>query len=164
MLKYLYCKEVFSEVPEEITLALSISNCQIHCDECNQKELWADIGKPLHSNSLKHLINIHRGISCVCFMGSGNKEYAELNTLAKVVKEKELKVALYLGESVIPTELDMSLYNYIKIGSYQSNRGGLNSPNTNQRMYLIHHDNSKKGTYWCTDITYKFLKDNESKS
>lgn len=164
MLKYLYCKEVFSEVPEEITLALSISNCQIHCNECNQKELWADIGSPLHNNSLNHLISLHDGISCVCFMGSGNKEYQELNTLAKVVREKGLKVALYLGENVIPAELDMSLYDYIKIGPYQSDKGGLDSPNTNQKMYLIHHDNSKKGTYWCTDITYKFLKNNENQN
>ena len=43
-MKYLYLKEVFSEVPGEITLALSISNCQIKCNGCNQKELWNDIG------------------------------------------------------------------------------------------------------------------------
>lgn len=158
MLKYLYCKEVFSEVPEEITLALSISNCQIKCNECNQKDLWKNVGKPLHRSSLTTLIHLHAGITCVCFLGSGNKEYKELNTLAKTVKDNNLKVALYLGEEVIPSELDMSLYDYIKVGPYKAELGGLNSPTTNQRMYLIHHDSYSKGTYWCTDITYKFLK------
>ena len=77
-MKYLYCKEVFSEVPGEITLALSISNCQIKCKGCNQKELWEDIGSILDSSVLKTLLRRHRGITCVLFMGSGNKEYQVL--------------------------------------------------------------------------------------
>lgn len=159
MLKYLYYKEVFSEIPDEITLALSISNCQIKCNGCNQKELWEDIGVPLHLKCLNNLIDTHRGITCVCFMGSGNKEYERLNQLAALVKTRGLKAAVYLGEDTIPEELDKSCFDYIKIGHWDATKGGLDSPNTNQKMYFLEHQGD--GTYWETCINHKFLKNNE---
>lgn len=158
-MKYLYCKEVFSEVPGEITLALSISNCQIKCKGCNQKELWEDIGSILDSSVLKTLLQRHRGITCVLFMGSGNKEYQVLNSLAMEAHKNGLKVAVYLGEDTIPEELDKSYFDYIKIGHWDASKGGLDSPTTNQKMYFLEHQGD--GTYWETCINHKFLKNNE---
>lgn len=158
-MKYLYCKEVFSEVPGEITLALSISNCQIKCKGCNQKELWEDIGSILDSSVLKTLLRRHRGITCVLFMGSGNKEYQVLNSLAMEAHKNGLKVAVYLGEDNIPEELDKSYFDYIKIGHWDTSKGGLDSPTTNQKMYFLEHQGD--GTYWETCINHKFLKNNE---
>ena len=158
-MKYLYCKEVFSEVPGEITLALSISNCQIKCKGCNQKELWEDIGSILNSSVLKTLLQRHRGITCVLFMGSGNKEYQVLNSLAMEAHKNGLKVAVYLGEDNIPEELDKSYFDYIKIGHWDTSKGGLDSPTTNQKMYFLEHQGD--GTYWETCINHKFLKNNE---
>ena len=158
-MKYLYCKEVFSEVPGEITLALSISNCQIKCKGCNQKELWEDIGSILDSSVLKTLLQRHRGITCVLFMGSGNKEYQVLNSLAIEAHKNGLKVAVYLGEDNIPEELDKSYFDYIKIGHWDTSKGGLDSPTTNQKMYFLEHQ--EDGTYWETCINHKFLKNNE---
>lgn len=158
-MKYLYCKEVFSEVPGEITLALSISNCQIKCKGCNQKELWEDIGSILDSSVLKTLLQRHRGITCVLFMGSGNKEYQVLNSLAMEAHKNGLKVAVYLGEDNIPEELDKSYFDYIKIGHWDASKGGLDSPTTNQKMYFLEHQGD--GTYWETCINHKFLKNNE---
>lgn len=158
-MKYLYCKEVFSEVPGEITLALSISNCQIKCKGCNQKELWEDIGSILDSSVLKTLLQRHRGITCVLFMGSGNKEYQVLNSLAMEAHKNGLKVAVYLGEDNIPEELDKSYFDYIKIGHWDTSKGGLDSPTTNQKMYFLEHQGD--GTYLETCINHKFLKNNE---
>lgn len=158
-MKYLYCKEVFSEVPGEITLALSISNCQIKCKGCNQKELWEDIGSILDSSVLETLLQRHRGITCVLFMGSGNKEYQVLNSLAMEAHKNGLKVAVYLGEDNIPEELDKSYFDYIKIGHWDTSKGGLDSPTTNQKMYFLEHQ--EDGTYWETCINHKFLKNNE---
>lgn len=158
-MKYLYCKEVFSEVPGEITLALSISNCQIKCKGCNQKELWEDIGSILDSSVLKTLLQRHRGITCVLFMGSGNKEYQVLNSLAMEAHKNGLKVAVYLGEDNIPEELDKRYFDYIKIGHWDASKGGLDSPTTNQKMYFLEHQGD--GTYWETCINHKFLKNNE---
>lgn len=156
MLKYLYCKEVFSEVPEEISLAFSISNCQIRCNGCNQKELWEDIGTPLSSSHLNELIDSHRGITCVLFMGSGNNGYEELNKLAKEVKKHNLKVAIYLGEDNIPNKLSLNNIDYLKLGHWDSKLGGLNSISTNQRMYSI--KNIGNNTYSFTSINNKFIK------
>lgn len=156
MLKYLYCKEVFSEVPEEISLAFSISNCQIRCNGCNQKELWEDTGTPLSVTHLNELINSYRGITCVLFMGSGKKEYEELNELAKEVKKHKLKVALYLGEDYLPNDLKLSNIDYLKLGHWDSKLGGLNSISTNQRMYSI--KNIGNNTYSFTSINNKFIK------
>lgn len=158
-MKYLYCKEVFSEVPGEITLALSISNCQIKCKGCNQKELWEDIGSILDSSVLKTLLQRHRGITCILFMGSGNKEYQVLNSLAMEAHKNGLKVAVYLGEDNIPEELDKSYFDYIKIGHWDTSKGGLDSPTTNQKMYFLEHQGD--GTYLETCINHKFLKNNE---
>ena len=159
MLKYLYCKEVFNEVPDEISLALSISNCNIRCDGCNQKELWDDVGKLLSWDSLSSLLSSHRGITCVCFMGSGGGEYKSLNKLAERLKIKGYKVAIYLGEDSIPSELNIQVFDYIKIGHWDPTKGGLDSPTTNQKMYLIEHQDD--GSYWETCINHKFLKNNE---
>lgn len=160
MLKYLYCKEVFSEVPDEISLALSISNCNIRCDGCNQKELWDDIGKPLSWDSLSSLLSSHRGITCVCFMGSGGGEYKSLNKLATHLKREGYKVAIYLGEDSIPSELNIQVFDYIKIGHWDPTKGGLDSPTTNQKMYFIEHQGD--GSYYEHLITYKFRKTNEN--
>lgn len=159
MLKYLYCKEVFREVPDEISLGISISNCQIRCYDCNQKELWRDVGVPLSDTNFIDLINRHRGITCVLFMGSGQKEYTQLNHLAGLTRELGYKVAVYLGEDTIPSDLDKHLFDYIKIGHWNPEKGGLDSPTTNQKMYFLEHQ--EDGTYKKTCINYKFLKQNE---
>lgn len=160
MIKYLYIKEVFAEVPGEITLALSISNCQIQCKGCNQKELWEDKGTNLTPKHLKELIKEHRGITCVCFMGSGNKEYKELNILAEVVKKHNLKVAIYLGEDYLPNELLLKYIDYLKLGHWEDSKGGLDSPNTNQTMYEV--KDIGDDTYSLTVINSKFIKNYEN--
>ena len=47
MLKYVDTKVTFSEVPDEISLCISISNCPNHCKGCHSPYLAEDIGKPL---------------------------------------------------------------------------------------------------------------------
>lgn len=156
MLKYLYCKEVFTEVPDEISLALSISNCQIRCEGCNQKELWSDKGTLLSCAHITNLIFSHRGITCVLFMGSGNGEYKELNKLTREVKKHFLKVAVYLGEDEIPKSLNLNNIDYIKIGHWEDSLGGLDSPTTNQVLYKVCHTGFN--TYTLTNINSKFIK------
>ena len=160
MLKYLYCKEVFSEVPDEISLALSISNCQLKCEGCNQPELWKNVGKTLSCDVLDELISKHRGITCVCFMGSGNNEYDSLNELAAHVRKRGYKTAVYLGEDNIPTALDINVFNYIKIGHWDASKGGLSSRTTNQKMYLI--EPFGNGLHYKHLITYKFWNKDEN--
>ena len=66
-----------------------------------------------------------------------------------------LKVAWYSGKSSIPNDLDISLFNYIKVGPYIPKLGGLDSETTNQIMYKVDNGN-------LIDITYRFKHDSKS--
>ena len=55
-MKYVDAKIVFQEIPDEITLAISISGCTIHCAGCHSKYLWDDVGELLTIDSLKQLL------------------------------------------------------------------------------------------------------------
>ena len=74
-MKYVDTKVVFSEIPDEITLAINISGCPVKCSGCHSKYLWEDVGEPLNSDSLHHLIENHKGITCVAFMGGDSSPY-----------------------------------------------------------------------------------------
>lgn len=46
-LKYVECAVTMEEVPTEISLAISISNCRFRCHGCHSVYLQQDVGKPL---------------------------------------------------------------------------------------------------------------------
>lgn len=144
MLKYVEAKVVFSEIPEEITLAISISNCPNRCIGCHSKELWTDIGEELDTKEIKNLIESNKGITCVCFLG-GDSEPRTVESLAYYIKDHYsfLKTAWYSGKDFLRVSLEA--FDYVKVGSYNRELGPLNSPTTNQKLYKI------------TDITNKFL-------
>jgi anaerobic ribonucleoside-triphosphate reductase activating protein len=149
MIKYVDAKVVFREVPEEITLAISISNCQVKCPGCHSSYLAEDVGKVLNSFSLLDLIRANLGITCVCFMGEG-KDCYDLIPLIKTVREEfpDLKIAYYTGHNECPNEL-VELIDYLKTGPYVESLGPLTSETTNQRFYKV--DNHK-----LVNLTYKF--------
>ena len=39
MLKYLDTMVTFSEIPDEVTLCINLTNCPYHCPDCHSKEL-----------------------------------------------------------------------------------------------------------------------------
>ena len=51
MLKYVNTGIVFQEIPDEVTLAINISNCPCHCPGCHSHYLWEDIGLPLDTDA-----------------------------------------------------------------------------------------------------------------
>ena len=160
MLKYLYCKEIFNEVPNEITLGISISGCQIRCPACNQRELWEDKGKPLDWGALHSLIHIHSGITCLCLFG-GEHDIDALCDLFWHAK-KYIKTAWYSGLDRIPKDKIgiMQYLDWVKLGHYDPELGGLDSPTTNQHLYKIEHQGD--GNWWQTDITHLFWKNHEA--
>lgn len=157
MLKYIYCKEVFSEVPGEISLGISISGCQIHCKGCHSRELWEDKGTPLTIEELQSLLDKHQGITCVCLLG-GEHDIDSLTELF-MYAHKRIKTAWYCGLDMIPKD-KMSILEYlyfVKIGHYDQELGGLNSPTTNQKFYKV-ESHSNNDSVKVTDITSIFHK------
>lgn len=155
MLKYLYTKVVFAEVPGEISLGISISGCQIHCKGCHSRDLWEDKGTPLDTKELDRLLNANKGVSCLLLLG-GEQDMDSLIELF-MHAHKRIKTAWYCGLDMIPKDKIgiMQYLDFLKVGHYDQDLGGLNSQVTNQVFYKIEHQ--ADGNYWQTDLTHKFF-------
>ena len=150
MLKFHNYDIVFQEIPNEVTLALNISNCPNRCVGCHSPHLWEDTGEVLDENVLAVLLEKYGcAVTCVCFMG-GDGSPEELLHLAKFTKKHKKKTAWYSGNSEL-FENSLSCFDYIKLGNYIEELGGLKSSTTNQRFFLIENET-------MIDITYKFWK------
>lgn len=157
MLKYIYCKEIFSEVPWELTLGISISGCQIHCKGCHSRELWEDKGTPLTIEELQSLLDKHQGITCLCLLG-GEHDIDSLTELFMYAHER-IKTAWYCGLDMIPKDKVgiLEYLDFVKIGHYDQELRGLDSPTTNQKFYKV-ESHSNNDSVKVTDITSIFHK------
>lgn len=161
MVKYTGHYITFQEVPDEVSLVFAISNCQGSCIGCHSPWLREDIGDDLEKDLPELLDKYKEAITCVCFMGEGNDPDA-LARCYRMVKNNCLKTAIYSGIDI--TRHDLSEFflkypddfypDYLKVGSYKQELGGLDSPTTNQRMQKIF--NSDYPIY--INITNKFTK------
>lgn len=135
MLKYANFDVVFQEVPDEVTLAINISNCPNQCPGCHSKYLWKDEGKPLDNNELNRLVEQYKsGITCVCFMGGDNEPESVAQLARQVKNDHKIKVAWYSGKNDLPQNVDTNHFDYIKLGRYIAELGPLDSATTNQHM------------------------------
>lgn len=152
MIKYLNAEVVFEEIPDEVTLAINITNCPNHCPGCHSPELRGDIGEELYGDTIVNLVEKNDGVTCICFMGEGKDEEALFNAIYVIrhVWGKSMKIALYTGSETVSPFLWDNL-DYIKTGPYIEERGPLNKETTNQRLY-------KKIDGKWEDITYRFWK------
>ena len=166
MLKYIPkdTQVVFSEIPDEISLAINISNCPHHCKGCHSPYLRENIGEDLYGETLIKLITENEGVTCVLFMGEGKDEDAlfKLIDLIRHFYGKRIKIGLYTGGNDVSPFLWENL-DYIKLGPYIEECGPLSKETTNQRLYKRtsgeHPDlvlvNGKWQAPWI-DITYRF--------
>lgn len=138
MLKYTGYNIVFREIPDEVTLAVNLSNCPHKCEGCHSAYLRMNIGEELTQEALFAIIDRYgEDITCVCFMG-GDASPEELSALAGSVKQHyPLKTAWYSGNKTVYDERCKPNFDFIKLGEYRAALGGLDSPTTNQRLYRI---------------------------
>ncbi|MCC8146729.1 MAG: anaerobic ribonucleoside-triphosphate reductase activating protein [Bacteroidales bacterium] len=143
MLRFPNFNIVFQEIPGEVTLAINISNCPNHCKGCHSPYLWEDTGKELNEDTMMELLDKYgNSITCVCFMG-GDAEPLEVEKLAVFIQTKtegKLKTGWYSGKNTFSSACSLKNFNYLKLGPYIKERGGLTSPDTNQRFYCIEQD------------------------
>ncbi len=154
MLKYTNYSIVFQEVPNEVTLAINISNCPNRCKGCHSPYLMEDVGTVLSPETLESIVEKYQNaVTCICFMG-GDSEPDEVVRLAEYLREsikQPMKIAWYSGKQNLPESTSLNDFDYLKLGPYREELGGLDSPKTNQRFYKI--SNGK-----MVDITHLFLK------
>ncbi len=152
MLKYIEAGLSYKEIPNEICLIIYVSGCMQRCKECHTPWLRKhNYGDKLLEN-YKQLIDLYSNyISCVCFLGEGlntEVEHNEYKEIVKYIHQKGLKAGLYSGRDTT-IEVWMKIFDYIKLGSYQKDKGTLYNKNTNQRLY-------KKESKKYIDITNLF--------
>ncbi len=152
MQKYVNTAVVFQEIPDEVTLAINLSNCPCRCPGCHSQYLWSDTGTPLTPLALDKLIEDYGGeVTCVCFMG-GDSDPKYIETLARYLRQGHsgLKVAWYSGRSRISSTINKAVFDYIKVGPYIKHLGCLKEKTTNQRLYKRASGDN------FTDITSRF--------
>lgn len=138
MIKYTAVELTFAEIPDEINLCFSISNCAGMCQGCHSPELRTNIGKSLKDNIISELEK-QPWVTCVVFLGEALKipnVYEEWREIVDLVRQyrPDLKIAMYSGRDAV--EIDVwPLFDYVKIGSYYEEFGPLNNRKTNQKLY-----------------------------
>ena len=136
MIKYLDYKVVFKEHPEHISLLFQITNCKNRCDGCHTPELWNDVGEHLTPYTLIHVISRYKSlISNVIFFG-GERDSKELLKLLQICKHHGLKTTVWCGCDEIDPSL-LEFIDYLKLGRYNKEKGGLDSPTTNQQYFEV---------------------------
>lgn len=136
MIKFTEAEIVFSEIPDEVTLAINISNCQNNCFNCHSSYLRQNIGEELTTEALDNLIERNGGITCVCFMGEGKDSLALQNLISHLRQSHaNLKIGLYSGREEVLEDFYWNTLDYLKIGPYMPEFGPINEDTTNQRLY-----------------------------
>lgn len=152
-MKYTTADVVFTDIPGETTLEFGITNCPYHCEGCHSPFLRENIGEQLTLGTLKRFIDDYSpAISCILIAG-GDANVGEVQAFCGLIKYTwpNLKTAWYSGRETIPERLNLDYFDYIKIGPYKKDLGGLKSPTTNQHLYRIENGELK-------DITNQFWK------
>lgn len=165
-LRYTDIQLALREVPDEISLAASISGCPHRCPGCHSPWLQGPTGQELTLEACLEEIDRSPWATCFLLMG-GDQSWEAIESLAKGIKETRpgIKIGWYSGGWPIEIQedgtfiynVDPGAFDYIKCGPYMASRGALDCPLTNQRMYKIEAlDNPEEGWIKLTDITSRF--------
>ena len=141
---------VMEEIPDKVTLAVEISNCQGNCVGCHSPFLKEDIGEELSLQKLDAMIADNFGVNCFLFLGEGNDRGALLSLAAYLRgKYPSLELALYSGREDVE-DVVWEAFDYVKTGPYIAKFGPLNERTTNQRLY--HHRIDITSRFWHRGI------------
>ncbi len=135
MIKYVpeMTSVVLEEIPDRVSLAVDISNCRGNCVGCHSPFLREDVGEPLTAAVVDALVKDNFGVDCFLFLGEG-RDPETLLSLAEHIRSLGLKAALYSGRTEVEPAF-WDTFDYIKTGPFIPERGPLNHPSTNQRLY-----------------------------
>ena len=144
---------VLEEIPDKVTLAVEITNCQGSCPGCHSPFLKLDIGEELTPQVVDRLIADNYGVNCFLLLGEG-KDLQALLGIAEHLRtaHPELERAVYSGRVQVEPEF-YEAFDYVKVGPYVAAKGPLNSPTTNQRLY--YHGEDITGRFWHRGLEEK---------
>jgi anaerobic ribonucleoside-triphosphate reductase activating protein len=141
---FLYDRQVtFSEVPDYISYTFFVAGCPMKCKGCSWEGKFSSKTE-INLSEYKKILKSQVGFcEVICFLG-GEWEYDIVEYL-KTAKEMGFKTWLYTGRDNLPKEI-MDNLNFVKLGSYQANKGGLMKETTNQKF--INLDENKEVKFY----------------
>ena len=138
-----------SDVPNEIALSFCVVGCPLNCKGCswnstpNKNEYDFDIIREIDKEPL---------VSCINFFG-GEWLEKELLVYLRYSKNKGKKTCLYTGLTLDEFKNKhiglLEYLDYLKVGRWVEQLGGLDSSTTNQIFYDLHTN---------TNLNYLFQK------
>ena len=145
-MKYYNRQICFQEVPNEVSLSFLITWCKLNCKWCHSPQGW-NWNRWIELDLRKEISPYKWLVSCILFLW-GEWEEEKLLEQMQIAKEEWLKTCLYTGQEDVSSNIRMNL-DYLKTWPYKEENGGLDNPNTNQKMLNLNTGE---------DITYLFHK------
>lgn len=140
-IKYYTTKICFQEVPDEVSFTYFLTGCPNRCPNCHSPHLREDIGTPIMESLHEDLYKNSGRASCILFMGGDDPDHIDnLIDILITCRLHGFKTALYSGyelDFITHTKELMDNLDYIKVGPYVEELGGLKSKKTNQRLYKL---------------------------
>lgn len=134
----------YDEIPNKQSLCIYISGCLHNCKDCHYPELKEKDYGDILAESFYQLVDLYsKLVECVCFMGEGacgTEEKREFLEYTEYIHSKNLDAALYSGRDLEKNEEWMDSFDYVKLGSYQPEKGSIIEKTTNQRLYKKEND------------------------
>jgi len=96
-----------------------------------------------------------KNITCVAFMGGDADVHGVMHLAHWIKNHYPLKVAWYSGRSELSDKFAPQWVDYVKVGPYKKECGGLENPHTNQKMFKV---DKNLNDFVYTDITQQFWK------
>ena len=159
-----------NEVPDHVALYFEIGNCTQNCPHCHSPHLTAQQTVAFTSiEDMEHMAEhaAEQGANAIVLMG-GTTNGISKRDLITLLRRLSciLPVCLYSGSDDEEYDKDIARVagiSWLKTGSYQKKRGGLDNPRTNQHFYEVEECicMDKSDTYLCVrthfhDKTYLF--------
>jgi len=139
---------VFQEVPNQISLCFCVTGCPLRCEGCHSPELRnPELGEILFPKDYHDLLLKYKGLATnVLFMG-GEWYPKLLGEYLDIAQVTGYTTCLYTGEYIVPNNI-LAYLDYIKVGPYKIEKGGLSSKDTNQVFIDIKNDKILNDKFW----------------
>lgn len=129
-----------SEVPDHISFYIEFGNCTQRCKGCHSPHLWEAVKDKTSLENLETEAReaVSNGANAIVLMGGTTNGITDCHLVTLIDRLAEIApVCLYSGSD--DYKHDMSIANatnltWLKTGSYQADKGGLVSTNSNQKF------------------------------
>lgn len=148
------------EVPDHLAFYIEFGNCKQKCKGCHSPHLWEDVENKTTMEDLLASASdaVSKGANAIVLMGGTTNGISSTHLISLIDKLAEIApVCLYSGSNDFERDMVLATVTkltWIKTGSYQDDKGGLMSAETNQKFLRKENVNLNYAIF--IDESYKF--------